>query len=164
MQPTVSTIPAALRALVAAARRAIPPAVIRGRTVPATVVLGQPNRGQVDADDIVCIAFTGEPGEAAVTTNREWQQGATAPYRESYQVACVASAWRGSADDPLPVLDRTFAMIDAVGAELARDQTLGGVVMTCRITSDETAITQTEHGVTTVTRFTVGVEAFSGKW
>nr|PZN20116.1 MAG: hypothetical protein DIU75_13180 [Mycolicibacterium hassiacum] len=161
MQPTVSTIPAALRALVAAARRAIPPAVIRGRTVPVTVTLGQPTRGQVGADDIVCIAFTGEPGEAAVTSTRERQQAAAAPDRESYQVACLASSWRGRHDDAEPVLDRTFEMINAFAAELAADQTLGGVVMTCRLTTDETAIMQTEQGATVVTRFTLSIEAFT---
>ena len=155
MYPTVSTVPACLKALVAAAERANPDAV---------VTLGQPTRGQALADDVICVAFTGEPEEAAVISSRERQQGATAPDRESYDVQCIASSWRGNSDDPIPVLDATFGLIDAFAAELAADQTLGGVVMTCRISADSTAQVQTDRGATTVGRFTVHVEAFTGAW
>lgn len=153
MEPTVSTIPAALKALVAAAERANP--------APVVVTLGQPTRGQALADDVVCIAFTGEPEEAAVTSTRERRQGATAPDRESYDVQCIASSWRGASDDPVPVLDRTYEMIDAFARELAADQTLGGVVMSCWLAADATAQVQTERGATTVVRFTVHVEAYT---
>lgn len=165
MQPTVSTIPACLKALTAAAERAIPPAQREGRTVPLAVVLGQPDRGQTGSDDIVCIAFTGEPGEAAVTSNREQEQGHTAPDRESYDVQCLSSSWRGQDDATAQeVLDRAYEMVNALAAELAADATLGGAVGRTWISTDALAQAQTERGAVATVRFTVHVEAFTGGW
>ncbi|PZG53129.1 hypothetical protein C1I98_06115 [Spongiactinospora gelatinilytica] len=161
MEPTVSTVPACLRALVAAAERAVPPRVVRGREVPVTVVLGQPNVGQMDSDEMVLIAFTGEPGDAAVTSTRTQRQATPAPDRESYDVTCLATSWHGHDDEPLPVLDRTYEMVNALAAELAADGTLGGVVGRTRISTDQLVQVQTDHGATAVLRFTVHVEAFT---
>ncbi|RBQ21619.1 hypothetical protein DP939_02600 [Spongiactinospora rosea] len=161
MEPTISTVPACLRALVAAAERAVPPRIVRGREVPVTVVLGQPNVGQMDSDEMVLIAFTGEPGDPGVTSNRTQPQGVTAPDRESYDVICLATSWHGHDDQPLPVLDRTYEMVNALAAELAADGTLGGVVGRTRISTDQLVQVQTEQGAVALLRFTVHVEAFT---
>lgn len=161
MPQVISTVPACLKALVAAAKRAVPPRTINRQAVPVTVVLGQPSRHQIDADDIICIAFTGEPAEAAVNSTRSQQQAATTPDRESYDVTCLASSWQGNDDDPEAVLDRTYEMVNALAAALAADTTLGGVAGRCRISTDALAQAQTERGACTVVRFTVHVEAFT---
>ncbi|MGW0805268.1 hypothetical protein [Nonomuraea sp. NPDC002799] len=153
MPPTVSTVPACLEALVAAATRALPG---------VQVVDGQPNR---DLDDnLVMIAFTGEPGEQAVTSNRAQQQASTAPDRESYDVTCLAAAWGGHEDDPVPVRNTAYGFVNAIATELAADTTLGGVVGRSRISTDAFAQAQTERGAAAVVRFVVHVEAFTGRF
>jgi hypothetical protein len=149
MLPTVSTVPACLDALVAAAKRALPD---------VQVLDGQP--AEDIADDLVMIAFTGEPGEQAVTVNRA-QAVTTAPDRESYDVTCLAEAWGGHETDPVPVRNTVYGFVNAIAAELARDITLGGVVGRCRISTDAFAQAQTERGAAAAVRFVVHVEAFT---
>lgn len=154
MPRTVSTVPACLKALVATARRANPG---------AAVIDGQPEMHQVDADDILCIGFTGEPGEAAVESTRSQQQGTADPDRETYTVTCLAASWRGHDTDPEVVRDCAYDLINALAAELAVDPTLGGAVARTRLSTDQFAQAQTDRGATAVVRFTVAVEAFTGR-
>lgn len=149
-EPTVSTVPACLSALVAAARRALPG---------VQVVDGQPS-DDID-DDLLMVGFTGEPGEAAVTSTRAQQQGTPAPDRESYDVTCLAASWHGHHDDPVGVRVRAYELVNALAAELAADTTLGGTVGRSRISTDSFAQAQTERGATAVVRFVVHVEAFT---
>ncbi|MBX6382164.1 MAG: hypothetical protein IRZ07_04190 [Microbispora sp.] len=122
------------------------------------MVDGQP----LDTDpDIVCIGFTGEPGEAAVEATRSRQQGATDPDRESYDITCLASSWQGHQSDPKTVRDRAYELVDRVAGELAADQTLGGVVMTARVSTEAFAQEQTSRGAVATVRFVVHIEAFT---
>lgn len=152
MLPTVSTVPACLDALVAAAKRALPG---------VQVVDGQPY-DDID-DNLVMIAFTGDPGDQAVTVNRS-QAVTTAPDRESYDVTCLAAAWGGHETDPVPVRNTAYSFVNAIAAELAADTTLGGVVGRSRISTDAFAQAQTERGACAVVRFVVHVEAFTGRF
>lgn len=151
MLPTVSTIPACLDALVAAAKRALPG---------VQVVDGQPVEDI--GGDLVCIAFTGEPGEASVEVSRERQQGATAPDRESYDIVSVAYAWAGDQHDPAVVRNRAFDLINRIAAEVAADQTLGGTVMAAWISATAYAPEQTRMGAAAYVRWTTHIEAFTG--
>jgi hypothetical protein len=151
MLRAISTIPACLDALVAAATRALPNVM---------VVDGQPAIGQ-DADDIVLIGFTGEPGDTAVESTRSQQQGTTDPDRESYDITCLASSWAGSEDDPKVVRDRAYELVNGIAAELAAAPTLGGAVGRTRISTNAFAQGQTDRGAVAVVRFVVHVEAFT---
>jgi hypothetical protein len=150
MPPTVSTVPACLDALLAAARRALPG---------VQVLDGQP--AEDIEDDVILIGFTGEPGEQAVTSTRAVQQGSRAPDRESYDITSLAASWGGHETDPKAVRDRAYGFVNAIAAEIAQDQTLGRVVMTARISTEAFAQAQTERGATAVVRFVVHVEAFT---
>lgn len=153
VQPTVSTIPACLDALVAAARRALP-----GKQV----VDGQPFE-DID-DDLICIGFTGTPGEAAVAETRSRRQGSTSPDRESYDITSVAYAWAGEQTDPKTVRDMAFGFVNAIAAELAADQTMGGVVMTISLRTASYAPEQTRDGAAAYVQFVAHVEAFTGRF
>jgi hypothetical protein len=153
MPRTVSTIPACLKALVAAATRANPGAL---------VVDGQPAMHQ-DADDIICIGFTGDASEVAVESTRSQQQGTVDPDRESYAVTCLASSWKGREVDPEVVREAAYGFVNALAAELAVDPTLGGAVMRTRVSTDSLAQAQTEDGAVAVVRFVVAVDAFTGR-
>jgi hypothetical protein len=152
MALTVSTVPACLAALVAAATQAVPEVL---------VVDGQPAMHQ-DADDIVCIGFTGSPEDAVVESTRTQQQAAVTPDRESYAVTCLASCWRGAEVDAAAVREGAYALVDAIGGRLAADPTLGGVVGRSRVSAVSLAQAQTEGGAVAVVRFVVSVDAFTG--
>jgi len=147
-----STIPAALDALKAAAEFALSGQIVQ-------ILDGGPVT-QAD-QNLMCIGFTGVQGEAAVTVTNFSGGAASAPNRESYDVICLASSWLGEQHEPKPVRDRVFELVDALAAELARDKTLGGAVMTSRMFTTALIPEQTTKGAVATVRFTVHIEAFT---
>ncbi|MCP2339166.1 hypothetical protein [Actinomadura rupiterrae] len=149
---SVSTVPAVLDALVQRVGLALPG---------VQVTDGQPV--DVEPPDTVCIGFTGTPGEAVVVSMLSPEQMAVTPDRESYTVACVASCWKGHERDAKAVRDRAYALVDAVDAELARDPTLGGLVLRARLATEELIPEQTAEGALATVKFSVSVDAFAGR-
>jgi hypothetical protein len=115
----VSTIPAALDALVSVARAALPD---------VDVFDGQP--AEWLPADFVVIGWTME--RIAVTADLTRESAGTDD-REGYDIACYLNAFSGGTTMK-QVRDRVFAMYAALTAELRRDQTLGGIVMRARPT------------------------------
>lgn len=149
MAATTSTIPACLDALVQAARSAL---------AGVQVIDGQP--AETLEPDVLMIGFTGQPSEAAVTSTLTREVYARSPDREQYDIACLASSWRGDTD-PKVVRDRAFELVDAVTGVLADDQTLGGVVLRARLSAGSVIPEQTTDGATCTIGFTVHVDAFT---
>jgi hypothetical protein len=148
---SASTIPTAMDALVAAARRALPDVQVWD---------GEPT-GDLDGD-LVCIGFAGEQGDdTAVESTRTRDQMAVEPDHEQYVITSVAYSWLGDQEDARAVRDRVYAMVDAIAADLAADPTMGGVVGRARIATDALAQAQTEKGATAAVRFTVTVDAWT---
>ncbi|MFD0885756.1 hypothetical protein ACFQ08_14490 [Streptosporangium algeriense] len=148
MPQTVSTIPAVLEALVAAATRALPD---------VQVVDGQPITA---SPDILCIGFTGEPGEPAVESTRTREQVTTDPERESYEITCLAAVLRGETD-AAAVRVLAYEMVSVLAGELAGDPTLGGVCGRTQITTEALAQEQTTKGAQAVVRFVIAVDAWT---
>lgn len=138
----ISSIPAVLDALVAAWTVALPD---------VQVVEGQPVTTQ---PDVICIGFTGTPGESAVAV----QTSGRMADMESYDILCLFSSWNGSTDAKR-VRDRAFEMIEAANTDLARDRRLGGAAMRAWMTVAEVAPEQTTKGAVCTVRVTVHVEA-----
>lgn len=149
MIAATSTIPACLDALVQAARSALPG---------VQVLDGQP--AEELQPDVVMIGFTGQPSEAAITSTLTREVYARSPDREQYDIACLASSWRGDTD-PKVVRDRAFELLDAVAGVLATDQTLGGAVLRARLSAEAVVPEQTTDGATCTVAFTVHVDAFT---
>jgi hypothetical protein len=149
MAATTSTVPACLDALVQAVRAALPG---------VQVIDGQPTT-EVESD-VVCIGFTGQPGEAAVTSTLTREVYARSPDREQYDISCLASSWRGEVD-PKAVRDRAFELVDAVTGTLADDQTLDGTVLRARLSADVIGQEQTTKGAVCTVGFTVHADAFT---
>lgn len=144
-----STIPAVIDELVARARLALPA---------VQVLDGQPT---TDTEpDVIAIGFTGSPGEAAVEATEDRAQLSVSPDRERYDVTCLASAWRGDDDAPAVRL-RAFELLETVRAELQRDSTLGGLVLSARLAVVAFAQEQTSQGAVATIRFAVRVDAFA---
>src|SRR5688500_12836364 len=109
----MSTIPAALDALVALAERAWPDVqVLDG---------GPTNRVQ---PDVIEIGYSGSPGQPDVQSTLTREQLDMQPDLERYDVMCMASAWRGDAyrggkPDARTTRVRAFELLDGIRKELA---------------------------------------------
>lgn len=147
---TISTVPAVLDAILVRIRASQD---LEG----VQIVDGQPRTTE---PDVICIGFTGNPGESSVESTRTVEQLQRQPDREQYEITCLASSWRG-ATDPVAVRDRAYELVDAVAAELAKDPRLGGLVTECRISADRFAQEQTSKGPTATVMFTVTIDAFT---
>lgn len=148
MPQSVSTIPAVLDALVAAARRVLPG---------VQVVDGQPLAAE---QEIVCVGFTGEPGETSVENIRTREQVTLDPDRESYEITCLAAVLRGETD-AAAVRARVYEMVSALASELATDPTLGGVCGRTQLTTEDLAQEQTKQGAQAIVRFVISVDAWT---
>lgn len=80
--------------------------------------------------------------------------------RETFEVGCRAWVWVGD-NELKPVRDEAFRIVDAVGAALAADRTLGGAVMQARLGEGvQYDPRQSEEGAWVVVDFGVRCEAF----
>lgn len=155
---SVSTVPAALDYLVACAGRAMVGKQLPGRP-PVQVLDGGPHK---DTDpEVVAIGFTGLAGESAVESTLSREQMSVEPDREQYDVTCLASSWLGDQKEPKPVRDRAYALIDAIAAEIARDHTLGGLLMSTRVSSQAFAPQQTTRGAVGTVRFVIHCDGYA---
>lgn len=149
---TKSSIPFVLPELVARFSRILPD---------VKVTDGRPKPPEDSEPDILCIGFTGEPGEPAVENTRTNEQLARDPDRESYDVTCIASSWRGNNTDAELVRNHVFGILNVISEELAKDHTLGGLVMLIRMHTDALAQEQTKMGAVATARFVLHVDAFT---
>ena len=151
MAATVSTVPTVIDALVARFGLAIPDAHVCD-SLPIS---------DRDSTDWILIGFTSQTDEQAVTSSLTIEQMSSDPSREQYDIACLVSAWEGAEDDVKAVRDRAYQLVDAMVCELARDQTLGGLVMRAVLTSQTLEQYWSEGGVSADVRVTISVDAFT---
>jgi hypothetical protein len=147
---SVSTVPAVLDAILAAIRATLPDAEVWD---------GQPVKQT--QDDVICLAFTGEPGEAAVTATITRDQMAVDPSREAYTITCLASSWRGEEGDAKAVRDRAYELVDGVVAALAQDQALKALVMRAMVSTQAFAQEQTTRGAVATVQFGIHIDAYT---
>lgn len=151
----MSTIPAALDALVAAAVRAWPEVqVLDGG--PTTEV----------STDVIAIGYSGSTTEPDVRSTLTREQLDMQPDLERYDVMCMASAWRGDAHrdgrpDAQTVRRRAFELLEGFRRELAEDPRLGGTVMMARLSALDMVADQTGDGPVCTVRFIVHIDAFT---
>jgi hypothetical protein len=148
MAATVSTIGPVLDALVALARTALPQ---------VQVFDGPPTEEM--RGELVMIGWGG-PDQPGVTSTRSRQQYATAPDTESYDVACLLCCWLGESDLKA-ARDGVMALLDALGAALAANPRLGGLVKRCRISAETYVPEQTTDGAAATLLVTFHVDADS---
>lgn len=151
----MSTIPAALDALVALAERAWPDVQVLdgGPTVEVR-------------NDVIAIGYSGSATEPDVRSTLAREQLDMQPDLERYDVMCMVSAWRGDAHrsgrpDARTVRERAFELLAGVRDELARDSRLGGTVMLARMSTLDVVADQTKAGPVCTIRFVVHVDAFT---
>lgn len=150
---TASTIPGVLNYLVARCVGLMPD---------VKVTDGQPQPPEDSEPDLLCIGFTGTVGEPAVENTRSRQQMDTRPDRETFEITCLSSSWRGNDTDPQLVRDAAFDIVNRIAELLASDQTLGSSqVMKSRIVTDAVAQEQTTMGAVATIRFVIQVDAYT---
>jgi hypothetical protein len=147
MAATVSTVGPVLDALVALARTALP----------ATQVFDGPPT-EVIQGEVIMIGWGG-PDQPGVTSTRTRQQYATSPDTESYDLSCLLCCWLGADNNLKAARDGALALLDALGAALAADPLLGGLVKRARISADTYLPEQTTDGAAATLLATVHVDA-----
>jgi hypothetical protein len=150
MAPTVSTIGPVLDALVALARSALPD---------AQVFDGPPTEEMTGR--LVMVGWGG-PDQPGVTSTRIRQQYATSPDTESYDVACLLCCWLGGENNLKAVRDGALAMLDSIGAALAANPRLDGLVKRCRISAETYVPEQTTDGAAATLLVSFHVDANTG--
>lgn len=153
---SVSKVPEAVDALVLLARTALATAGVDG--MPVQVIDGPPIA--TTEDDVVAIGFTGNPGEAAVESTRTVEQLNRDPDRESFEITCLSSSWRGS-DAMKPVRDQAYEFIDLINEAIMQDPTMGGVVARTQVRSESVVTEQTDRGPVATVLFVVGCDAYT---
>jgi hypothetical protein len=154
----VSTIPAVLDELVVRAGLAVEGMTLPDKP-PVQVLDGGPHKNT--SPEVIAIGFTGISGEAAVENTVTVEQMTADPNREQYDVTCLASSWLGNQVDPKVVRDRVYALTDAIADEIARDQTLGGLLMRARVSSQLFAQQQTDKGAVATVRYIVHCDGYT---
>jgi hypothetical protein len=151
----MSTIPAALDALVAVAERAWPDVQVLdgGPTVEVK-------------DDVIAIGYSGSENQPDVQSTLTREQLDMEPDLERYDVMCMVSAWRGDAHrdgkpDARTVRERAFELLAGIRQELVRNSRLGGSVMMARISTLDVTADQTKYGPVCTVRFQVHIDAFA---
>lgn len=142
----MSTVPAALDALVATAV-----AVMPGVRVEDGPWINRP-----EAPDVIAIGWTPDEGEAV---EFDEQPAGLDASQESYDVVCLASSWSGDLSMSARRA-RVDALVETLRGELRRDPTLGGVVARAVLTTLALNQYQTGQGCEATEMFTVHIDAF----
>lgn len=145
---SIYTAPAAIDALVAACRIALPD---------TRVTDGQPITDELE---VLAIGYTGEPTEPAVETTLAREQVALSPDRERYTINCLAWSVKGNASIK-QARDRVYALVDAVAALLTADPTLGGIVGRTHLSTHVLGQQQNAKGAMAMLRFEIQIDAFT---
>jgi hypothetical protein len=154
MPSVVSTAPACIDALVTLMRAVLP----QEGDDAVRVFDGGPVRESEVTDDVVCIGYSPED-DSVVTDTRTVEQMESSPDTERYDITGLASSWQGGKIDAKTVRDRAYGLVDMLAAQLAADQTLGGVVMRARVSSTSLGQSQTSKGATATVTYTISVLA-----
>jgi hypothetical protein len=151
MAATISTVPAVIDELVSRFSQSV---------TDAQVCDALP-RDDGDGGDYIFVGFAGVDDQQAATNSVTIEQMASAPGREQYTISCLVSAWRGVQDDVKLVRDRAYELLDAMAAELARDQTLGGLVVRATLTAASLDQYFSQGGVSVDIRAVISADAFT---
>lgn len=143
----MTSVPAALSALVAIAEQALP-----------GVLVGDGPWLQRPSDpDIVAIGLE-DPDTARAVQFTEAFAGLDST-QESYDVMCLASSWTGDTDMAARRA-RTDEMLEILRAALRADPTMGGVVMRARLATLSLDQFQASNGCEVISLFTVHIDAY----
>lgn len=125
-------------------------------TIPEVRVIdGQP-LDDPDDPDVILVGFN--PDRTAVTVNVA-PEGMTSE-TVSFDMACLASVWRGDTD-PAAVRTRLTELLDAAADKIAADRTLAGNVLDSRLELLELDQQQLPGGATATVAFSVRARTFA---
>lgn len=150
----ISTAPACIDALVERLRAVLP----QEGDDAVKVFDGGPTRESEVTADVICIAYSPDD-DSVITDTRTREQMSADPDSERYDIIGLASSWMGENPNAKAVRDRAYSLVDLLAAELAGDQTLGGVVMRAFVSSTTLGQSQTSKGAVATVTFTITVRA-----
>jgi len=110
--------------------------------------------------EAVTVAHQGEQ-DASVADGGFTSEGFVSnPDREAYSIRCV-SAVRDGTGDAAAASTRAFTLLGAVGAALAADRHLGGLVLTARVGDWTLTVTPDTRGVIAELFFNIEIDAYT---
>ncbi|MEV6791249.1 hypothetical protein AB0M87_04440 [Streptomyces sp. NPDC051320] len=149
-----SKVPDAMDALVVAFRTS---SGLEGVTV-----WDGPTVSKATPQEMLSVGFTGVDGETDAESSSAAAGMTTRRDMETFTVRCAAAVLRGSTD-VAAVRRRAYELLAAAGEAIARDETLGGVVLRAMVGSHTLTQDQTSNGAQAVVAFGVDCEAFTGR-
>ena len=111
--------------------------------------------------ELIVVGFDGEAG-AAVEGSLTYEGMTISPSRENYTISGVAQVLRGGGDIAV-ARKRAYELLAAIGGELARDKTLGGVVMSATLGDVSLSQTQSPKGAVASVTFGVACDGWTGR-
>lgn len=147
-----STVPAAIDALVQAF--AVAPGLEGVQVQDGPAVASQA------AIRVLSVGWAGLFGEAVVDAQSSPDSLAGSRSAEEYTIRCTAAVLMGSTGVQ-PARNTVYAIFNAAGAEIVRDQTLGHTVTRAYVGAHSLVPEQTDKGVQMNLVFEVNVEAFT---
>jgi hypothetical protein len=121
-----------------------------------------PSTSQATVREVISVGYTGTEGESDAESQLMTEGLGGSSDREQFTIRCAAAALRGTTDLPA-ARQRAYELLSAVGVAIARDRTLGGVVMRAMVGSHSLTQGQTSDGAQAVVVFEVSCDAYSGR-
>lgn len=146
-----STLPAAIDGLVA---------VLQSDSELSGIVRDGPELRDMADQEAVFVGHTGTDEDTAADGSVAREGLAVQPNRESYSIRCGVSVLNGASDIGA-ARTRAYELFPVVGAAIAADKTLGGVVMAASVGEWTLSLSQTDVGAWAVLTFNVDVDAFT---
>lgn len=150
--PWSSSVPDAVDALVEAFKAA--------PELESVTVWDGPEVSKAVAQEMLSVAFTGDEGDSDVEATSSPEGLGGQRDRETFTVRCAAAVLKGATDMPA-ARRRAYELYAAAGAVLARDPSLGRIVMRARLGSHSFKQLQTDRGAQAMLIFGIEVDAFT---
>lgn len=120
-----------------------------------------PSTSQATVQEILSVGYTGSEDETDAEAQASAEGLNPVRDREQFTIRCAAAVLQGTGSISA-ARRRAYEIVGAAGAVLARDHTLGGIVLRAMIGTHSLSQDLTDRGVQVVVVFGVDCDAYSG--
>lgn len=120
-----------------------------------------PSTSQATVQEILSVGYTGSEDETDAEAQASAEGLNPVRDREQFTIRCAAAVLQGTGSISA-ARRRAYEIVGGAGAALARDHTLGGIVLRAMIGTHSLSQDLTDRGVQVVVVFGVDCDAYSG--
>lgn len=120
-----------------------------------------PSTSQATVQEILSVGYTGSEDETDAEAQASAEGFNPVRDREQFTIRCAAAVLQGTGSISV-ARRRAYEIVGGAGAALARDHTLGGIVLRAMIGTHSLSQDLTDRGVQVVVVFGVDCDAYSG--